>query len=134
MSFQGDAYFNPTNKTIELKIEKEATQINNIAAMLSYGYPGQIIVNLTNGKGKPVCNRTVLIEVDFAGNLTFTSLGSVITDSSGIGTLNYTPWEKPAGYLMNVTFPGDSYYESSFSYSVLVINKELCNLEIESIE
>jgi len=127
-TFNGDTNYNSTYNTATLTIHKNNTNIVVTDVSGNFGQNLNLQATLTNqATGTPLPGKNV----DFAVNGAL--VGSAVTDSNGIGTLNYLITLSPSTYTINATFNGDGDYNGTYSVGTLTVYKNSTHIEVANV-
>ncbi len=115
-SFAGDGYYLSSSDMATLTVNKAPTTLAADDQTITYGQSVTLTATLTSG-GAPVAGRTIAFTVDGV------SVGSGITDASGVARYTYTPGLAVGTYTIEAAFVGDGYYLASTDTATLTVNK-----------
>jgi conserved repeat domain len=110
-------------------VYKNSTHIEvaNVAGI--NGSPVELQATLTDqGNGNPIPGQTI----DFTVNSV--SVGSAVTDSSGVARLSYPIILAPGIYTVNATYAGNSVYNATHGTGLLTVYKNSTNILVINVE
>ena len=116
ISLTSDTYVAP-NATVNVKIDKKATNLKAEDMTINYGDEGYLVITLTDSQNNPINNTPISVEINGESNTKNTSENGQI--SVLIKDLN------PNTYTANIRFEGNGFYnESSATATITVIDEK----------
>ncbi|PKL66939.1 MAG: hypothetical protein CVV28_08700, partial [Methanobacteriales archaeon HGW-Methanobacteriales-1] len=126
--FAGDTSYLSKNATNNLTVNFTPTNIAVTPFTAYYGDLVNLTANLTDtAHGVPLVGKNVTFSVNGS------SVGSVLTDASGLATLGYNVALTMGSYQILAAFAGDTIFSGSSNNSNLIVNQIPTNLIISPI-
>lgn len=114
VSYEGNNRYNPTNTTVDITVNKLATQITANSVNTKYEINKNIVITLKDAKGNPISGAKITVKLKKSI--------TVKTDKNGKAKVS-TKGLTPKTYTAKITFAGDDKYLKSNKNVKVVVKK-----------